>query len=188
MSDSYCPVPFCLDQRYGASIFKRAGRPRLNHTDSLKWTDLVHWIKIGRPRFKERGKWVPKLGFRWTFRRGRIGGQHHRCSGGSWSVTRSRRDAAGREGLDGEVSVLDCFLWRKRRAAGVRACGGVVVCADERIRCKGKEGLAILPGDAGGPGELGGEVWWVEVVWGSGDSSPNFLTAERVSGSDSIRG
>jgi hypothetical protein len=36
----------------------------------------------------------------------------------------------------------------------VRPYGGVVVGADEHVRCKGKEGLAILPGDAGGPGEL----------------------------------
>jgi hypothetical protein len=188
VSDSYWPVPFCLDQWCGASDFKRSGHPRLNHTGSLKWTDLVHWIKIGRPWFKERGKGVPKLGFWWTFRWGRTGGQRRLCSGGSWSAMRSRRDAAGRESLDGEASILDCFLWRKRRAAGVRPCDGVVMGTDERVRCKGKEGLAILPGDAGGPGKLGSEVWRVEVVWGSGDYSPNFSTADRVSGSDSVRG
>jgi hypothetical protein len=54
------------------------------------------------------------------------------------------------------------------------------VGANERIQYKGRQGLEILPGNAGCRGELGGESHRLEVVWGSGDCSSEFWTSARL--------
>jgi hypothetical protein len=78
----------------------------LKDLDIPDWTIPVHLSELiwstgsrsGGHDLKREEK-VPKLGFRRNFRQGCTSGQRRRCSGGSWSAMRSRRNAAGREGL-----------------------------------------------------------------------------------------
>jgi hypothetical protein len=58
------------------------------------------------------------LGFRRGTPAKRAGVELRRFSGDFWSTERARRDAGRRGDLDRLVSVLDCFLQRRRRAAG----------------------------------------------------------------------
>jgi hypothetical protein len=81
---------------------------------------------------------------------------------------------------------VDCVLEHACEAPGVGLYGGVVVGTDECIQCRGEEGLAILPGDAGCQGELGGEAFKLKVVWGLSDCSSELCATARGFGSKSI--
>jgi hypothetical protein len=76
--------------------------------------------------------------------------------------------------------IVDCILSWRKGAAGVELCGGVVMGVDKRVQYKGRQGLEILPGDAGCRGELGGEAYRLEVVWGLGDCSSELRASARV--------
>jgi hypothetical protein len=64
----------------------------------------------------------------------------------------------------------------------------VVVGADELVQYKGREGLAILLGNMGCPGELDGEAYRLEVVWGLGNCSSEIHAMASGFGSKSIWG
>jgi hypothetical protein len=60
-------IPVRVDRQWGASDFKRIGRPRSTDTPSLKWFNLNHKIQIGWSKTEERGAHWIRLGFgrRW---------------------------------------------------------------------------------------------------------------------------
>jgi hypothetical protein len=92
-------IPFRVDLELRPLDLMWSAWSRLIGTGSLKWTDLVNWIKIGQFRLKRRGRRY-LLGFRREIlQRGRARTKLRRCSGGFWMMTRPRQGAGGQGGL-----------------------------------------------------------------------------------------
>jgi hypothetical protein len=126
VASSYWPVPIRLDHGRGPLDLKRRGRSRSAGTGSLKWTDLVLQVQIGRTRLNRGGRGY--LGFTADWWRWGLlpGSWRQRCSGDFWAMARPRR-GAGHHGELRCLVIVEVRVQRSKVGASRDRRGGSVL-------------------------------------------------------------
>jgi hypothetical protein len=180
MSQHNRPVLIRLDHACELLDLKGLGWIWLKDTPSIKWFVLERLIKIQRLRFKREGAHRGGLGFRRGTSVRRTGGRSPASSGGFWETACPRRCAGGRGDLDCVNLQFDCVQRRRGRAARAAAFCRDVLDTVLRDGYEANDEAASCRGRAEGPGNLGGEIWRLQVDGRGGNFSSEFWAADGM--------